>query len=406
MSAIRAIGRALFAAVKADTSSSSSAAAAAASTARTKHNPLEDFFEADRSSDDDKPVVYGRGWKASELCLKSWDDPQKLWFVLLKEKNMLMTQRQMLHAQNLRFANPEHISKVSVYPFVYQRRMHHTSDFSTIDDHKELFVYPPHDRNNTLSEDQIPLEKIKELYSPLIHEYESRSKVAKKKEVTWMDFSRLLINTEVEKRIWIFEEVHRRNLHIVDGCFSEDPPIACTWPLPNERCAIVSVIAGFDPKTGTIFYGIVIRNEHGEILLIQCLTEVIESWKRFNPHEAEAEAIRRGIKFADKNKKMLGYDKFIVESDSKEGINRVSRWASENYPNFELRHTYRELMGLTQLLINHVKVSPDVQNPDYESIEKDLKPIAEGFKAGMLRLIFPKSRKSKKGRNQKNKREN
>ncbi|XP_071909099.1 uncharacterized protein [Coffea arabica] len=365
MSAIRAIGRALFAAVKADTSSSSSAAAAAASTARTKHNPLEDFFEADRSSDDDKPVVYGRGWKASELCLKSWDDPQKLWFVLLKEKNMLMTQRQMLHAQNLRFANPEHISK-----------------------------------------DQIPLEKIKELYSPLIHEYESRSKVAKKKEVTWMDFSRLLINTEVEKRIWIFEEVHRRNLHIVDGCFSEDPPIACTWPLPNERCAIVSVIAGFDPKTGTIFYGIVIRNEHGEILLIQCLTEVIESWKRFNPHEAEAEAIRRGIKFADKNKKMLGYDKFIVESDSKEGINRVSRWASENYPNFELRHTYRELMGLTQLLINHVKVSPDVQNPDYESIEKDLKPIAEGFKAGMLRLIFPKSRKSKKGRNQKNKREN
>ena len=201
------------------------------------------------------------------------------------------------------------------------------------------------------------------------------------------------------------------------------------------RCAIVSVIAGFDPKTGTIFYGIVIRNEHGEILLIQCLTEVIESWKRFNPHEAEAEAIHRGIKFADKNKEMLGYDKFIVESDSKEGINRVSRsltflrfyftldpffvlyiytrvwhlfgrWASENYPNFELRHTYRELMGLTQLLINHVKVSPDVQNPDYESIEKDLKPIAEGFKAGMLRLIFPKSRKSKKGRNQKNKREN
>ena len=59
MSAIRAIGRTLFAAVKADTSSASSAAAAAASTARTKHNPLEDFFEADRSPDDDKPVVYG-----------------------------------------------------------------------------------------------------------------------------------------------------------------------------------------------------------------------------------------------------------------------------------------------------------------------------------------------------------
>ncbi|XP_071939759.1 uncharacterized protein [Coffea arabica] len=112
MSAIRAIGRTLFATVKADTSSASSAAAATASTARTKHNPLEDFFEADRSPDDDKPAVYGRGWKASKLRLKSWDDLQKLWFVLLKEKNMLMTQRQMLHAQNLRFANPERISKV------------------------------------------------------------------------------------------------------------------------------------------------------------------------------------------------------------------------------------------------------------------------------------------------------
>lgn len=54
----------------------------------------------------------GRGWKASELRLKSWDDLQKLWYVLLKEKNMLMTQRQMLQAENLRFPNPERIPKV------------------------------------------------------------------------------------------------------------------------------------------------------------------------------------------------------------------------------------------------------------------------------------------------------
>lgn len=54
----------------------------------------------------------GRSWKASELRLKSWDDLNKLWYVLMKEKNMLMTQRQMLHAQNLRFSNPERISKV------------------------------------------------------------------------------------------------------------------------------------------------------------------------------------------------------------------------------------------------------------------------------------------------------
>ncbi|XWS37385.1 hypothetical protein CRYUN_Cryun19dG0038400 [Craigia yunnanensis] len=56
--------------------------------------------------------IYRRSWKASELRLKSWDDLHRLWYVLLKEKNMLMTQRQMLHAQNLQFPNPERIPKV------------------------------------------------------------------------------------------------------------------------------------------------------------------------------------------------------------------------------------------------------------------------------------------------------
>ncbi|KAK7283516.1 hypothetical protein RIF29_13083 [Crotalaria pallida] len=115
----RAFGRTLFAAVRSKTyTSSSSAAAATASSSSSSanatqgHNPLHDFFEQHRSADDDKPLVYGRGWKASELRLKSWDDLHKLWYVLLKEKNMLMTQRQMLHAQNLRFAHPERLPKV------------------------------------------------------------------------------------------------------------------------------------------------------------------------------------------------------------------------------------------------------------------------------------------------------
>ncbi|KAG6587484.1 39S ribosomal protein L47, mitochondrial, partial [Cucurbita argyrosperma subsp. sororia] len=105
----RIFGRTFLAAARSETSA---ATAAAGSTARTGYNPLEEFFEAHRSPDDDKPVVYGRSWKASELRLKSWDDLNKLWYVLLKEKNMLMTQRQMLNAQNLRFPNPERIPKV------------------------------------------------------------------------------------------------------------------------------------------------------------------------------------------------------------------------------------------------------------------------------------------------------
>ncbi|KAL6579893.1 hypothetical protein OROMI_007917 [Orobanche minor] len=103
----RVFGRTLFAAAKSEAS-----ATAAAGSSMVRHNPLEEFFEADRNAEDEKPIVYGRGWKASELRLKSWDNLQKLWYVLLKEKNMLMTQRQMLNAQNLRFPNPERIPKV------------------------------------------------------------------------------------------------------------------------------------------------------------------------------------------------------------------------------------------------------------------------------------------------------
>lgn len=52
----RYLGRTLFAAAKSETSA---AAAAATSSARTGYNPLEEFFEVDRSPDEDKPVVYG-----------------------------------------------------------------------------------------------------------------------------------------------------------------------------------------------------------------------------------------------------------------------------------------------------------------------------------------------------------
>ncbi|KAF8411979.1 hypothetical protein HHK36_004538 [Tetracentron sinense] len=51
----RFFGRALFTAAKSETS----AAAASTSSAKAVYNPLQEFFEADRSPDEEKPVVYG-----------------------------------------------------------------------------------------------------------------------------------------------------------------------------------------------------------------------------------------------------------------------------------------------------------------------------------------------------------
>ncbi|MCO5602223.1 hypothetical protein L7F22_056351 [Adiantum nelumboides] len=73
---------------------------------------LLDFFEAGREPDYEKPPVYGRAWRASELRAKSWEDLHKLWYVLLKEKNMLLTQKQILSSHNMRFPNPERFPKV------------------------------------------------------------------------------------------------------------------------------------------------------------------------------------------------------------------------------------------------------------------------------------------------------
>ncbi|PRQ50237.1 hypothetical protein RchiOBHm_Chr2g0130991 [Rosa chinensis] len=56
--------RTLFATAKSEPSGAASMAK------MTAHNPLEEFFEAGRKPDKEKPVVYGLSWKTSKTASK------------------------------------------------------------------------------------------------------------------------------------------------------------------------------------------------------------------------------------------------------------------------------------------------------------------------------------------------
>lgn len=58
-----------------------------------------------------RPVVGGE-WKAWMLRQKSTDDLHKLWYVLLKERNALLTELQQCRAKNILMPNPTRRTKV------------------------------------------------------------------------------------------------------------------------------------------------------------------------------------------------------------------------------------------------------------------------------------------------------
>ncbi|CAD7696392.1 unnamed protein product [Ostreobium quekettii] len=72
---------------------------------------LREFLDLQTFKEGEERVV-GSEWKASQLRLKSWEDLHKLWFVLLKERNMLRSEQLAARAASRPMASPRRISKV------------------------------------------------------------------------------------------------------------------------------------------------------------------------------------------------------------------------------------------------------------------------------------------------------
>ncbi|KAK3557407.1 hypothetical protein QTP70_026658 [Hemibagrus guttatus] len=72
---------------------------------------LEEFFDLPENWGE-TTVKSGSPWSAKQLRAKSNEDLHKLWYVLLKEKNMLLTIEQEAKRQCVPMPSPERIKKV------------------------------------------------------------------------------------------------------------------------------------------------------------------------------------------------------------------------------------------------------------------------------------------------------
>lgn len=74
---------------------------------------LSEFFES-KLNISEETIKHGRPWRIEELRIKSNSDLHKLWYVLHKERNMLLTMEDMYKKNGEAMPNPERICKVLV----------------------------------------------------------------------------------------------------------------------------------------------------------------------------------------------------------------------------------------------------------------------------------------------------
>lgn len=85
-----------------------------------KPHALDAFFETEEVLATGTARVAGRAWSMDELGGKggkggkSFEDLHKLWFVLGKERNLLMTEKEVMRQLETRFANSGRIKKVKL----------------------------------------------------------------------------------------------------------------------------------------------------------------------------------------------------------------------------------------------------------------------------------------------------